>query len=425
MLGALAGQSLSAREIAGQWQGTLNVEGGLRNILRITKTENGSLTATLSSIDQSPEEIPVTSISFEGSTLRFASDVFRARYEGTLSEDGTSISGRWFGPRTPGSSLPLDYRLATGDAKWPQDDSPHTIRFVTVDHGVRLEVLDWGGTGRPLVFLAGLGNDAHIFDKFAPKLTPTYHVYAITRRGFGASSTPEPTDGNYSADRLGDDVLEVVDQLKLDRPVVVGHSIAGEELSSIGSRHSEKVAGLVYLDAAYPYAFYDPAVGDLEVIADEVRAKLLTLVTDFDPRRRKALTRELLKTDLPELVNGLEHTQKEMDALTEAELSEPLPPETPDMKFVRAIRAGERKYTALKCPVLAFFAVASPPDPAKAPPSVEAETTRVWAAAQLKAFESGVPTARVVRLPDANHYVFKSNEADVLREMNDFLQKLP
>ncbi len=79
-------------------------------------------------------------------------------------------------------------------------------------------------------------------DHFAPKLTGTYHVYGITRRGFGASSLP---DSGYSADRLGDDVLEVIDDLRLTRPILVGHSIAGEELSSVGSRHAEKVAGLV------------------------------------------------------------------------------------------------------------------------------------------------------------------------------------
>jgi non-heme chloroperoxidase len=35
--------------------------------------------------------------------------------------------------------------------------------------------------------------------------------------------------------------------------------------------------------------------------------------------------------------------------------------------------------------------------------------------------EVGVPSARVVRLPNANHFVFLSNEADVLREMNAFI----
>src|ERR1700681_2280390 len=71
-------------------------------------------------------------------------------------------------------------------ASW-RDPSPHTTRFVTVEKGVRLEVLDWGGSGRPLVLLAGGGDTAHVFDDFAPKLTPSFHVYGITRRGFGQS----------------------------------------------------------------------------------------------------------------------------------------------------------------------------------------------------------------------------------------------
>jgi pimeloyl-ACP methyl ester carboxylesterase len=66
-----------------------------------------------------------------------------------------------------------------------------------------------------VVLLAGLGNDAHVFDKFALKLTAAFHVYGITRRGFGASSAPS---AGYSADRLGDDVLAVIDSLKLNRP---------------------------------------------------------------------------------------------------------------------------------------------------------------------------------------------------------------
>ena len=40
---------------------------------------------------------------------------------------------------------------------------------------------------------------------------------------------------------------------------------------------------------------------------------------------------------------------------------------------------------------------------------------------QEKAVKNGVPTAHVVTLPGANHYVFLSNEADVLREMGAFL----
>jgi non-heme chloroperoxidase len=130
--------------------------------------------------------------------------------------------------------------------------SPRTTRFVTVEKGVRLEVLDWRGSGRPLVLLAGGGDTAHVFDDFAPKLTPSFHVYGITGRSFGESGfSPE----GYGADRLGDDVLAFPDALRLEKPILVGHSLGGEELSSVATRYPSRVAALVYLEAGYPYAF--------------------------------------------------------------------------------------------------------------------------------------------------------------------------
>ena len=133
-----------------------------------------------------------------------------------------------------------------------KDPSPHGVRFIDVDANVRLEVLDWGGSGRSLVLLPGGGDTAHAFDDFAPRLTGDFHVYGITRRGFGDSGFAALTSGS---DTFGDDVLAVLDALKLDKPVLVGHSIGGQELSSIGTRYPNRIAALVYLDAAYPYAF--------------------------------------------------------------------------------------------------------------------------------------------------------------------------
>src|SRR5271168_5402177 len=124
-------------------------------------------------------------------------------------------------------------------AVW-KDPSPHTTRFITVDRDVRLEVLDWGGSGRAIVLLAGGGNTAHVFDDFAPKLTAHYHVYGITRRGFGASDYSATDD---PADRLGDDVVAVIDALNLKRPILVGHSISGVELSALANSHPNRVGG--------------------------------------------------------------------------------------------------------------------------------------------------------------------------------------
>src|SRR5262245_7470811 len=119
----------------------------------------------------------------------------------------------------------------------------HQSQFVSVDRDIRLEVLDWGGHGLTLVFLAGLGHTAHVFDEFAPRFVSKFRVVGITRRGFGASSRPSV---GFGAQRLSEDVIAVMDALHLDRPVLVGHSIAGEELSYIAARDGNRIAGLVY-----------------------------------------------------------------------------------------------------------------------------------------------------------------------------------
>ena len=117
-----------------------------------------------------------TSFSLNGSHIKFAIPQIKGSYDGTLSADGTTITGTF----TQGLSLPLEFRHATKETAWA-DPSPHSAQFIPVEKNVKLEVLDWGGFGKPLVLLAGLGNSAHIFDNFAPKLTATYHVRTALR----------------------------------------------------------------------------------------------------------------------------------------------------------------------------------------------------------------------------------------------------
>jgi non-heme chloroperoxidase len=199
-----------------------------------------------------------------------------------------------------------------------------------VEKDVRLQVLDWGGTGRPLVFLTGMGNDAHIYDRFAPQFTAKYHVYGITRRGFGASSKPAAITANYTADRLGEDVLAVIDALKLHRPVLVGHSIAGEELSSVGSRHPEEVAGLIYLDAGDGYGYYDRVHGDwiLDMLDLKRRIDALQAGAVFDSK----FGQEML-TSVSQFESDLREVNKQV-----ALMPSPPPPPPP---IALAIQSGE------------------------------------------------------------------------------------
>ncbi len=94
------------------------------------------------------------------------------------------------------------------------DTSRHKISFVTVEQGVQLEVLDWGGTGQTLVLLTGVGDNAHVFDEFAYQFNDRFHVIGITRRGFGRSS--QPAHG-YDLDTRARDDITVLDKLNIAR----------------------------------------------------------------------------------------------------------------------------------------------------------------------------------------------------------------
>jgi pimeloyl-ACP methyl ester carboxylesterase len=265
-----------------------------------------------------------------------------------------------------------------------------------------------------------------VFDDFAPKLASSFHVYGITRRGYGKSGFSLE---NYGADRLGDDVLAVLDALKLDKPVLVGHSLGGEELSSVATRYPNRVAALVYLEAGYPYAF-DNGKGPT--------------MKEFEDARKLMPSAPTPSESDPALASFAAFQQASTRALgftyPEAELRQQFTA-TPDGRVGKqrdfpggaVLLQGMKKYANIPVPALAIFAIphAQPKwmtysaDPkvreaAKASLAVvDALTTR-----QAKAFEEGVPMAHVVRLPGADHYVYLSNEADVLREMKSFLSTL-
>ena len=353
---ALCSGGASAQDLSGDWQGALG-PAPLRLILHVEKGDGAAWKATLASIDQSPDwgaAMPVDAVTVEGSKLEFSVAAVRGTYSGTIAADGNSIDGTW----SQGRPLPLSLVRATPETAW-KDPSPHSVRFVTVDTNVKLEVLEWAGPQagnvRTLVLVPGLGNTAHIFDTIAPKLAAHYHVVGVTRRGFGASSAPS---SGYAADRLGDDVLAVIEVLSISRPV-----------------------------ARRPFAW-------------RRRAELHRLAIPRQGCRSRLFGRGLL-------VRVLRAGTRSCAGAAEAAAA--------------ATHGGDlRRHAALHeipPPILAIYALPHAPGTGDASLDVKGE-------AIAKAFEAALPNAHVVRLPQANHFVFLSNETDVLREMEAFLGTL-
>ena len=305
------------------------------------------------------------------------------------------------------------------------DPSPHKQLLIPVADSVRLEVLDWGGSGRPLVFLAGGGDTAHAFDDFAPALVPTYHVYAITRRGFGASGLTTPDN---DARHLADDVVAVLDALHLDHPVLIGHSIGGAELSAVANQHPHRVAGLVYLDAAYGYAFDDGNVPTMQ--------QLMSIDTPQPPPPQAAdLASFHALQSYYVRVLGFTYPEGELKQWRQCNADGSVGDDRsfPGGSTLGAFLKSYPKFTAIPAPTLAIFAMPHTLGPwaaATTDPKIR-QSAKTYAAtltpltqSQVSAFQKAIPTARVVVLPNAHHYVYLSNRPDVLRELLAFLPTL-
>jgi pimeloyl-ACP methyl ester carboxylesterase len=217
-----------------------------------------------------------------------------------------------------------------------------------------------------------------------------------------------------------------MDALKLDRPVLVGHSFAGAELSDIATRYPDRVAGLIYLEAAYTFAF---------------RSGEAPTMAEFQQVVRSPKTPSPTPDDLASFGALQKYTERTTGArLPEAELRQWWT-ETPDGRAGErrafpgnaTITKGAREFSHIPTPALVIFAnphslgswLDDNPDPSvQATVKAYAEMYEAFTRRQAKAVADGMPKARVVTLPGANHFVFMSNEGDVLREMNTFLDNL-
>lgn len=307
-----------------------------------------------------------------------------------------------------------------------RDPSPHRTRSVPVEDGVQVEVLDWGGTGRPIVLLGGY-TTAHIFDDIAPKLTRAGHVYGITRRGLGASSKP---DHGYAARESGEDVMRVLDALKLEKPVLMGFSFGGQDLSVLGAEHPEKMGALVYLDSAEDdraWPFRDmPRSADTEQLMSQLPKTAPPDMTSIAAYRAWQKATHNMAFPEPELRQL--YTLNPDGSLGEYLVS----------KRVRdAMFAGRTHpdYGRIRVPVLAFFAMPAPLSEQlnKYQPQSKEQAAalglqyamrQVWTAVNSHALRTALPTARIVYLTGANNYIFLTNEAAVVRETAAFVSGL-
>jgi pimeloyl-ACP methyl ester carboxylesterase len=307
-----------------------------------------------------------------------------------------------------GTAASASQEAQASDHIWA-DRSPHKIRFLQVN-GIRLHYLDWGGRGEPLLFLAGLGNNGHVFDNLAPRFISQAKVLAMTRRGFGLSDKPET---GYDIDTRVEDIRGFLDALKIKRVNLVGHSIAGDELTAFAARYPNRVGKLIYLDAAI--------IRSEGPLAEAVRSgKEQPTGAPSIPEEAFASLNAYLGFFHKEFSDvwceAFEANLRDAIMIREDGSVKRLTPITVYRAIMKGSILADLDYTHVKPPTLSFYS-----DPMTIPDAKRREEFSESQNREIERLKESGPQIRIVQIPGAKHYVFIDHLDEVVKEMKAFL----
>ncbi len=250
------------------WQGALDVGGiKLRLVLKISRNPDGTLKATLDSIDQGAMNLPIESIVIENKTMHFTMKSIGGSYEGILSEDGSEVTGTW---TQSGQSFPLVFKRMTETAqvlelKRPQEPKrPYPYREEEVFFENAKEQITLAGTltlpkGKgpfpTVVLISGSGQqdrDEAVFGH-RPFLILADH---LTRQGIAVLRFDDRGVGKSTGDATRATSADfATDALAAVRYLQTRKEIDSKKIGLIGHSEGGLIAPMVAVQAPHEIAF--------------------------------------------------------------------------------------------------------------------------------------------------------------------------
>ena len=197
LAGWIAANCQTQLDVVGDWQGSLN--GGaaeLHLVLHIVKAQNGSLSATLDSVDQNAIGIPVTKITLKDSELQLTVDAVHGSYDGRINADATAIKGIWF----QGQPLNLEFKRM---------NAPHAVKHKPAPpsdiDGAWLGSIEAGAIKLRIVFHITNVTDGLTATMDSPDQGAMgIPVTTVTREGSSFKLEMKQIDGKYEGKISGD-----------------------------------------------------------------------------------------------------------------------------------------------------------------------------------------------------------------------------
>lgn len=258
-----------------------------------------------------------------------------------------------------------------------------------MSNGIRIHYWRTGGEGKPVMIMAhGVTDYGLNWASLAARFQTDYDVIMYDARGHGFSEKPE---GPYSLDAHVEDLIGLIKALKIDKPILIGHSMGSGTVA---------LAGATYPDLPRAIIMEDPALAEM--------LEYLTEVNIPEWKRLIEADKAMGKQKLMKLARSKRHpgwSDFEYDHWAEAKLL--VSSNVVDVLLDGGLREPNKIYPKIKVPTLII----------KADADKDSRKNHIKIAALL-------PYGKLVHIDGATHLVRQDKPAETERQIRSFLDGL-
>ena len=252
--------------------------------------------------------------------------------------------------------------------------------------GVTIQLAEWPGEGRPILCVHGLTANCRSFDVLAAGLAPRHRVLAMDLRGRGLSEMPEK---GYSIDYHCRDIDAVLDDLGLDKIVLLGHSLGAFITLTFAATRPDRTAAIVLADGGAqlsPEEWAKVAVA-IKPSTDRIGQEFPSFEDYIAPFKQAPFLQPWSQA----VEDYFRYESEEVDGLYRSRIK----PATIAEESANIVSFDPKVYYPdVKCPVLVIRATVG----------LAAADDLVMPEAAVAGLVEVMPQAKVVSLEGANHY---------------------
>lgn len=263
-----------------------------------------------------------------------------------------------------------------------------------------------GDHGRPVILIPGLEGGPWVWEQTIAQLQKDHVVYAVTLAGF--DGMPAPKDASQLLDRADASLLDLINQQKLDKPVLIGHSLGGTLALRFASEHPQRIAGVLAADGL-------PIIPGMDQVSAEERKAIASQTRDqmasATPEQFKGQVLEYMKS-----TGVIDPRQAERYAPLNARSDAAATAEYMAEDMAADYRPGLKNANVPIVEISPYYA----PDFSNPP----MKFTEAEKAGYYESLLAGAPNAKVVSISPSRHFVMIDQPVKFQQAVHDFITTL-